>query len=137
MLGLRRKWWSPTDLSGLSASEAIGYCLALVTLVLLSAGPAPAAPRHQIAIFRPATGEWYIRQDDGSRLLIPFGIPGDLPLPPDYDGRGRAQLALFRPATSQWFLRGDDGSAPPVVFGQAGDQPVPADYPGLGRAQIA
>src|SRR5436309_2951882 len=124
------------------ATRRIGVAAILATAAVLGATfLALAAPKQRIATFRPASGDWLIRQEDGTQLGIRFGIPGDLAVPADYDGHGRAQLAVFRPGTtdspvSQWFIRNDDGSAPPISFGQVGDQPVPGDYLGQGHAQI-
>lgn len=93
--------------------------------------------RARIAVFRPNTGEWFLRGEDGSAVVVPFGAPGDVPLPADYLGTGAAQLAVFRPATHEWFIRTDDGRSSPIQFGGPLDQPVAADYAGVGHAQIA
>jgi len=62
-----------------------------------------------------------------------FGMPGDIPVPADYDGDGRDEMAVFRPSEGLWIIYG----RPPVRFGIPGDIPVPADYNGDGRADIA
>lgn len=103
--------------------------------------------RVQLAVFRGrgrrpglfrGTQEWLIRRDNGTATApIPFGEAGDLPIPGDYEGLGRAQLALFRPSTGEWLLRSDNNQQTRIAFGQPGDIPVPADYLGYGRMQLA
>ena len=36
---------------------------------------------------------------------VQFGLPGDVPVPRDYDGDGDTDVAVFRPSTGQWFVR--------------------------------
>jgi Tol biopolymer transport system component len=98
------------------------------------ADPTPA----RIAVFRPTTREWFLRDDNGSPVVVPFGGPGDVPVPADYRGLGRAQVAVYRPANQTWFIRVDATTTAGVKLGQAPtDIPVPADYMGRGWAQPA
>ena len=85
--------------------------------------------KADLAVFRPATGTWYIK-GQGS---VAFGAVSDMPVPGDYNGDGTIDIAVFRPATGTWYIRGQ-GS---VAFGASGDLPVPADYDGDGRTDIA
>jgi hypothetical protein len=95
-------------------------------------------PSTRIAIFRPATREWFARDDDGSTSFVQFGGPGDQGVPADYLGSGNAEIAIFRPSNQNWFIRANEGNTiGPIPFGGPGDIPVPADYLGTGRAQIA
>jgi len=66
-----------------------------------------------------------------------FGIEGDVPVPADYNGDGRADIAVFRPFPSDWpdgmwFIWG--GGV--YKWGIQGDIPVPADYFGQGKVLI-
>ena len=46
-----------------------------------------------LAVFRPSTGQWLIRQDDGTPITVQFvGGAGDQPVPADYMALGRAQI---------------------------------------------
>ena len=83
------------------------------------------------AVFRPATGQWFIN-GVGSPM---FGLPGDVPVSGDYDGNGVADVAVYRPATGQWFVSG--GSPGTIQFGRSGDLPVPADYNGDKKTDAA
>ena len=70
-----------------------------------------------IAVYRPSTGTWYVR----NVLAVQFGNPGDVPVAGDYDGDGKTDLAVFRPSTTTWLVR--DGVT--VSFGSADDTLVP------------
>jgi hypothetical protein len=124
--------------SVLSRRSKLGLCAAVCATVLgVHAFRVLAAQRAQLAVFRPSTGEWFIRADDGTVTSISFGAPDDVPVGRDYLGQGRAQLALFRPSTREWFIRPESGPVVNTQFGGPDDRPVPADYFGLGHAQIA
>ena len=59
--------------------------------------------RTDIAIWRPATHEWWII--DSSTWTVRsqlWGDPGDWPVPGDYDGDGRTDIAIWRPSTGEW-----------------------------------
>jgi len=98
---------------------------------------AQGAARNLVGVYRPSTGEWFVRADDGSGSPIQFGGPGDVPVARDYQGQGQTQIAVFRPSTQEWFFRGAAGATTSVQFGGPGDQPVPGDYLMLGHAQVA
>ena len=82
-----------------------------------------------IAVYRPSTGHWFIRNQGG----VQFGDPSDLPVPGDYNGDGVEDLAVFRPSTGQWFVR----SQFTVQWGNRGDVPVPGDFNGDGLMDVA
>lgn len=101
--------------------------------------------RADIAVWRPreASGEgfWYIRRSsDGESIRRQWGAayPGDVPVPADYDGDGRADLAVWRPAEGGWYIvRSSDDAVVYSSLGASTDRPVPADYDGDGRADLA
>ena len=82
-----------------------------------------------LAVFRPSTGQWFVR----NQLNLQFGDPGDIPVPGDYNGDGTTDVAVFRPSTAQWFVRNQLN----LQFGEPGDVPVPGDYDGNGTTDIA
>ena len=48
-----------------------------------------------IAVFRPSTGTWMIKD----QYIQTWGAAGDVPVPLDRNGDGRAELGVFRRAT--------------------------------------
>jgi len=99
-----------------------------VSALLLSPS-APAADfdgdgKAEIAVFRPASGFWAVR--DVTRAYL--GSAGDLPAAADYDGDGTSEIAVFRPASGRWAARG----VTRFYLGRAGDRPIPGDYSGDG-----
>ena len=79
-------------------------------------------------MWRPSTGQWWVL---GRSTPVQWGQNGDVPLPADYTGDGRAGRAVWRPSTGQWWwIHGRS----PVQWGQPGDVPLVGDYTGDGRA---
>jgi minor extracellular serine protease Vpr len=102
-----------------------------------------------IAVRRPNTQIWYIKNSSGSNYnssrgdgiqRIRFGLQEeDIPVPADYDGDGIDDIAVRRPSTQMWYVKNSsDGLIQRIRFGlQEADIPVPADYDGDGITDIA
>ena len=76
------------------------------------------------------TGLWLVRGQ------VSWGIPGDIAVPADYDGDGKADYAVFRPSDGKWYIiNSHDGSYSVKPYGA--DVPVPGDYDGDLCADIA
>ncbi len=73
-----------------------------------------------IAIFRPTTGLWAVRQVTRAY----FGTSSDIPVPGDYSGDGTGSIAIFRPATGLWAARG----VTRTYFGTSSDTAVPIQF---------
>jgi GH25 family lysozyme M1 (1,4-beta-N-acetylmuramidase)/uncharacterized protein YneR len=99
----------------------------------LNANPTDA----QAAVFRPSTGEWYVRVSSGSTSKFSWGINGDIPLVGAWSGQMQDQT-MFRPSNGTWYIRnGDTGSTTSLQYGQAGDIPMVGDFDGRGmRDQV-
>lgn len=98
-----------------------------------------------LALFDPATGNWYIRRSSDGQMLggapINWGNGSMSPVPADYDGDGRADIAVYESTTGNWFIRqSSDGQLQGGAarnWGWFGVVPVPEDYDGDGRADLA
>ena len=84
-----------------------------------------------LVVFRPSTGEWFVRGLAGSPPVL--GVATDIPIVGDFNGDGVADIAVFRPSTGEWLIKGQ----PTVTWGTNGDVPVPADYNGDGTTEMA
>jgi hypothetical protein len=95
---------------------------------------------RQVVAFLTATGrnrsqnEWRVFDVSGAApggppTVVSFGLPGDVPVPGDYDGTGAMRLAVFRPADNTWHVL--DLSANQELFSLSSAQApfAPGDYP--------
>ncbi|HEU5134950.1 MAG TPA: VCBS repeat-containing protein [Steroidobacteraceae bacterium] len=89
--------------------------------------------RTDLAIWRPSTGVWFILNSSlvgatsGPNMRTQqWGLPGDIPVPRDYDRDGIVDLAVWRPSEGNWYIiRSTDGSGVVHHWGEPGDIPVP------------
>jgi hypothetical protein len=117
-------------------------------------GDAEGDRARDFTVFRPSDGMWWTRFSSGDNSSwetstwqgIPWGGPGDVPAPGDYDGDGRMDPAIFRPSDGMWWVRlssGDNSTWETSTWrswqlgGQPGDIPLPGDYDGDGRTDPA
>lgn len=104
--------------------------------------PAPTprydtSPAANVAVVRPESSGsiWFIR---GAAISTRWGLPGDVPVPADYDGDGLTDVAIWRPSDGTWWVVHSSTNQTEVVqWGQPFDRPVPADYDGDGEADFA
>ncbi len=62
---------------------------------------------------------------------------GEIPVPADYDGDGKADSAFFAGSNATWRIYGSTRTSWTNSWGNAGDLPLPGDYDGDGKADIA
>jgi len=95
--------------------------------------------RTDVAIWRPTTGQWWIRRSsDSVAVSIALGSSTDIPVPGDYDGDGTTDAAIWRPSTGQWWIqRSLDSAVVSIALGSSTDIPVPGDYDGDGTTDAA
>ncbi len=101
--------------------------------------------RTDLAVWRPKTGEWFIRRWGTNTLLggaFSFGSPAAIPVPANYatnsaGSPGRIEPAVFYPRSGRWYIRNWDGSTPSssvlvtgssIQFGGQACIPVPGNY---------
>jgi uncharacterized delta-60 repeat protein len=111
---------------------------------LLAPGDYDGDGVQDLAVFRPATGEWItgkVYLDNcapmGCAETIQFGASGDIPAPGDFDGDGRTDRAVFRPSDGNWYILFSTGGYNAFHFGQNGDKPVTGDFDGDGKSDAA
>jgi hypothetical protein len=75
----------------------------------------------------------------GGRVPAHWGLPGDVPVPADYDGDGRTDAAVWRPSTGEWWVlnSASGGADQTTVWGTSTDIPLPGDYDGDGEDDFA
>lgn len=97
--------------------------------------PVPA----DLAVWRPASGMWYVLGGVGSQqTFFNFGVNGDITVPGDFDGDGKTDFSVFRPADSIWYVWSSSANTySGFQFGTIGDKVAPADYDGDGRTETA
>jgi hypothetical protein len=108
-----------------------------VFMVALPTQATDGKGKADIAVFRPSTGTWFVRESSGSATYV-WGGGADIPVAGDYDGDGKADIAVFRPSTGTWYIRYSSGAPfAALVWGGLGDVAVPGDYDGDGITDIA
>jgi hypothetical protein len=98
--------------------------------------------KSDLSVFRPSTGQWYIRQSGGADIVRPFGISTDVIAPADYDGDNKVDVAVFRATATAgmpdfYVLRSSDNTLQGAEWGTTGDVPVVADYDGDNKDDFA
>ncbi|MFB6545363.1 hypothetical protein ACFCW4_25090, partial [Streptomyces virginiae] len=74
-----------------------------------------------VGIFRPSTGQFHLRMDDGSLVVLDWGGGNDIPVAGNWDGGNggpAANIGIWRPSQATFHLRNDDGSPTYIAWGE-------------------
>jgi hypothetical protein len=97
--------------------------------------------KADLTLFRPSSGTWFFRNSgngSGPSSSRQFGLPGDVPVPGDYEGDTQLDPAVYRPSTREWYvLQSSTNTTVKYTLGLGRDLPVPGDYDGDGRPDLA
>jgi transforming growth factor-beta-induced protein len=122
--------------------------LMLLALFVLFAAFSPAAGAEDkpmpagesVATVDQSTGQWYLRNDDGSAQEFYFGDPGDVPLFGDWDGDTVTTPGVYRQSDGRIYLRNSNTQGIGDLwffFGNEGDVPLAGDWDGDGVDTIS
>ena len=98
--------------------------------------------KSDLAVFRPAEGNWYLNQTSLGFGAVNWGLSSDQLAPGDYDGDLKTDFAVFRPNADSsqpdfYVLRSGNFTYGAYSWGLPGDVPVIEDYDGDTRRDIA
>lgn len=102
--------------------------------------------RSDIAVWNPVSGEWTVKFsasiesgsiESGPSQIGIFGNFGDIPMPADYNGDGKAEPAVYRPSVGRWFVSEGLETKEFEIHSTGGRFVVTADYDGDGKADPA
>ena len=79
-----------------------------------------------IAVFHPATGDWYLLCSSTGIRTVKWGWAATAPVPADYDGDGEADILVYHQAAGRWYALENLAGLPPgiISFGWSAANPV-------------
>ena len=128
---------------GPSAASARKWPKALARLEVNGALDEPAVAKADfsgdlstdISLFRPSTGQWFVRSLTAGYSVVSWGVATDKIVPADYDGDGKTDYAIFRETESNWYIiNSSDNTITINSWGIVDDVPLAADYDGDRKA---
>jgi hypothetical protein len=83
------------------------------------------------AVWRPASGVWYVMQSTTATVVpTAWGGQGDLPVAADFTGHGRADFSLWRASAASWEIMPSVGGPPmAIALGVASNSDIFAQPP--------
>lgn len=105
--------------------------------------------KTDVTVYRPSTGEWFIRYSSRGFSSSAFGYfqwgaADDVTVQADYDGDGATDVGVYRPSTGYWYLRysseafvaGSTSHPWTFLLGGPGLAPHARDVDGDGRTDM-
>ena len=75
-------------------------------------------------IFRPSTGQWFVKKSSGGTIIVNWGVNGDIPVSGDWDGDAISDYTVFRDTPGAWYSQLSTGGFAAVAWGTSGDKPA-------------
>jgi hypothetical protein len=122
-------WMDSTTLTGASQTDLAFRFEGIEYLPIFDGSDFDGNMTSDIAVFRPSAGMWTVK----NQFRVYYGLPGDIPVPGDYNDDGTTDIAVYRPSTGKWAVKGQFID----YLGGSTDVPVPGDYDGDGDTDIA
>src|SRR4030042_4654817 len=90
-------WMDSTTLTGVTQTDLAFRFEGIEYLPIFDGSDFDGNMTSDIAIFRPSAGMWSVKD----QFHVYYGLPGDIPVPGDYNDDGTTDIAVYRPSTGK------------------------------------